>query len=187
MRTQAPFLSLFLTKQRLGSVALLPKSPARRVWLPSRRSKQLEPLKASFSPQRSWALPFRALFLSRDRVTLSDQSFRSCAFLQNLPALYRRFNGFIPREKRFPYLLARDILPGQDSLLSWASGLSGSPSGRSMSRASPSRHAPRVLRWRLPHGTHPHEPQGVGTFRLGVFPYGMPARLAFRPTAFAIS
>jgi hypothetical protein len=122
MQTQAPFLSLFLTKKRLGSVALLPKSPARRVWLPSRRSQQLEPLKASFSPQRSWASPYRALFLSRDRKTLSSRSFRSCAFLQNLPALYRRFNGFIPREKRFPYLLARDILPGQDPMLSWAFG-----------------------------------------------------------------
>jgi hypothetical protein len=122
IRTRAPFLSLFLTKKRPGSVTLLPESPALRVWLPSQRSKQPEPLKASFSPQRSWASPFRALFLSRDRVTLSDQSFRSCASLQNLPASYRRFNGFVPREKRFPYLPARDILPGQDSLLSWAFG-----------------------------------------------------------------
>jgi hypothetical protein len=122
LRTQVPFFSPFLAKKRLGSVALLPKSPVLRVWLPSRRRQRLKPLKASFSSQRSWASPYKAFFLFRDRMTLSNHPFRSYASLQNLPALYRRFNGFLPRKKRFPFLRARIVHPGRDPMLSWAFG-----------------------------------------------------------------
>ena len=120
--TQVPFFSPFLAKKRPGSVALLPRSAALRVWLPSRRFQPLKPLKAYFSSQRSWASPFKAFFLFRDRMSLSNHPFRSCAFLQNLPASYRRFNGLIPRKKRSPFLRARIIHPSREPMLSWAFG-----------------------------------------------------------------
>jgi len=36
--------------------------------------------------------------------TVTDQTFRSCAFLQNLPALHRRFSGFLSPRKPHPSL-----------------------------------------------------------------------------------
>jgi hypothetical protein len=48
--------------------ALPPKSPALRVWLPSRRCQLDPPWEASFSSQRSWASPFKALLLPRGRI-----------------------------------------------------------------------------------------------------------------------
>lgn len=52
-----------------------------------------------FNSQRSWASLFRAFLLLSDRLILSNQPFRSCAFVQNLPALYRRYSGLLPVRK----------------------------------------------------------------------------------------
>jgi len=53
-------------------------------------------LAASFSRQRSWASLFRAFLQMCGQKEFSLFSFRSCAFLQNLSASYRRFNGLLP-------------------------------------------------------------------------------------------
>lgn len=56
-----------------------------RVWLPFLRPSLVsEPLEASFSSLRSWAFPFKALLLFRDRKSVSDLSLRSCTLFQNL-------------------------------------------------------------------------------------------------------
>jgi hypothetical protein len=78
----------------------------------------LGPLEVSFNLQRSWASPYRAFFLSDDRTTLSNRSLRSCAFPQNLPALYRRSSGLVPSEKRSPLAsLDSSSRPGSHALL----------------------------------------------------------------------
>lgn len=54
---------------------------------------------AFFSSQRSWALPFRALFRFKGRKNLSDLPFRSCVSFQNRLALNRRSSGLLPSKK----------------------------------------------------------------------------------------
>jgi hypothetical protein len=49
-------------------------SPARRVWLPSRRCQLSLPSEASFSLPRSWVLPFRALFRFCGPLVVSQKS-----------------------------------------------------------------------------------------------------------------
>jgi hypothetical protein len=57
--------------RRLKSFAVLSRSPALRVWLPSRRCQQPLPSGASFNSPRSWALLFRAYFQPRDADLVS--------------------------------------------------------------------------------------------------------------------
>jgi len=76
--------------------------PAPRVWLPFQRPSVPRPLEASFSPQRSWASPFRALLRCRDREPVSRPPLRPRAFPQNRSALYRRLGGFDPPHQPCP-------------------------------------------------------------------------------------
>jgi hypothetical protein len=66
IRIEKPFFS-FLS-ERPASVAVLPGSPTRRVWLPFQWSYAFQPLGISFNPQRSWALPFRAFLPPVTRI-----------------------------------------------------------------------------------------------------------------------
>jgi len=111
-------LSHLRIRRRLNSFALPFRSPILRVWLPSRWTQRPEPLKASFSSQRSWASPFRAFLLSSDHVAVSSNPLRSCTFLPNLPAWYRCSSGFLPPEKPCPSRASRRISSGRDLLLS---------------------------------------------------------------------
>jgi hypothetical protein len=77
---------------------------------------RLRSLKASFSSQRSWASLFRAFLLPSDRIAVSRNSLRSCAFLPNLPAWYRRSSGLLPPGKPCPLLASRRISPGRNTL-----------------------------------------------------------------------
>jgi len=120
-RSKAPFFALSVARKRLEYIAQYPKSPALRVWLPSLRCQLPQTLETSFSSQRSWASPFKALLLSHDRFTLSDQSLRSCALPQNplgprtcAPAAYSH------RKSRAPLTATQRINPGRSLLLSWA-------------------------------------------------------------------
>jgi len=76
----------------------------------------LIPLVASFSHQRSWASLFRVLLQLSDRYGFSTLPLRSCAFLQNLSASYRRFNGLLPLQLAVPHLLLPNGL-GQDGTM----------------------------------------------------------------------
>lgn len=50
------------------------------------------------------------------------------------------------------------------------SGLSGILALKPMLQAPSLQHAPHVLRWQLPHGNYPHEPQGITALRTRHFP-----------------
>lgn len=84
---------------RLNSVALLPRSPVLRVWLPSLRCELQKPLEASFSPQHSWDSPFRAFLLIRDLLRLTSQNLRPCAFPGNLTGLLPALQRLTPQIK----------------------------------------------------------------------------------------
>jgi hypothetical protein len=121
IRSKVPFFSLSVARKRLEYNAQYPKSPTLRVWLPSLWCQLPQTLETSFSSQRSWASPFKALLLSHDRFTLSDQSLRSCALPQNplgprtsAPAAYSH------RKSRAPLTATQRISPGRSLLLSWA-------------------------------------------------------------------
>jgi len=59
--------------RRLEDNATSSKSPALRVWLPSRRCKPSCPREFSFNSPRSWASPSRALFRSRGAFKISQK------------------------------------------------------------------------------------------------------------------
>jgi len=138
------------------------------------------PSGTSFSPQRSWASPFRAFLLPGDRRTLASSP--------SAPALSekaRRPSRGAPAASSHPKsrapchtgYLAR---VGTAALLGFL-GLSGSPSDGPRKRPSPSPPDPRVLTGPQPYDKKPDGPQGVPGRQLGCSPhYGAPACLAFR-------
>jgi hypothetical protein len=95
-------LRTLLLEERPGDFAPSPESPAPRVWLPSRRCEAPEPLRTSFSPQRSWASPFRAFLLHSGPQEVSLQGFRSCAPLHNLRGLASALQRLSHHESRAP-------------------------------------------------------------------------------------
>ena len=127
MQIPWPFFSLGRLTERPIGVTLPIGSPALRVWLPSRRYQLTRPLVASFSSQRSWALPFRALLLLNGQQTVSRKLFRSCAFVQNLLSLTPALQRFTPIEEAVPLCATRMFNSdrGQVALLGFRSlGLS---------------------------------------------------------------
>lgn len=69
-----------------------------RVWLPSQSDLLLVliPLRASFSPQRSWDSPFKAFLLQGDLERFPFLSSTLAISCKTIPALHRRFSGFSP-------------------------------------------------------------------------------------------
>jgi hypothetical protein len=100
----SPLLARSLLGARPVGVTVPTGGPVLRVWLPSRRRLASRPLEAFLSLQRSWASPFRAFFPSRDRAGVSSGSVRSCAFLRDFTASYRRFSGLLPPDELYPLL-----------------------------------------------------------------------------------
>lgn len=101
-----------------GKVPPLPEVPPAGFGYPLDGLKSLKPSEASFSPQRSWASPFKAFLLHKGREALSNPSLRSHASPQNLAASSRRLSGFLPSWKPCPSLLPQVFTPGRDLLLS---------------------------------------------------------------------
>jgi hypothetical protein len=60
------------------------------------------PWEAFFSPQRSWASPFRAFLRPGDPRPVSRSPLRPRAFPQNPSALYRRLGGLLPPGQPYP-------------------------------------------------------------------------------------
>jgi hypothetical protein len=116
---QGPFFSLAHSCTRLRSFALLRRSSALRVWLPSRRLQSLSPLGDLLS-QHSWASPFRAFLLSHGRIGVSASSSPLRCFPRNpcglLPALQR----LTPMKKAGPLFAPQRVRSGQGLVLSWA-------------------------------------------------------------------
>jgi hypothetical protein len=71
-KRENPFFRLAHAR-RLEGVAVPSKSPALRVWLPSRRHQSPRPRERSFSPPHSWASPFRAFFRPHGPFKISQE------------------------------------------------------------------------------------------------------------------
>jgi hypothetical protein len=84
-------------------------------------------------------------------------------------ALHRRFSGFIPSEKLFPFALPEWLIRAGARLLSWGCGLSGSPSAEPIEKLLPSRSPSRPL---TSSALRPMKPGTPGSFfqRLGCLP-----------------
>lgn len=111
-----PFFVPF--RRRPTSFALPAGGSAPRVWLPFQRFQVPQPWEASFSPQHSWASPFRALFRPDDREPISQSPLRPRAFPQNPSALYRRLGGFLPSSQLCPFSLPEWLARAGARLLS---------------------------------------------------------------------
>jgi hypothetical protein len=94
VRKLKPFFSLLA--KRPTCVALHPGSAALRVWLPFRRFSALRILGSLFQLPTLLGLSLRSFVPTSDRMSCFQNFFRSGAFLTNISACYRRFNGLIP-------------------------------------------------------------------------------------------
>jgi len=105
-----PFFARLRLKPRPIGLASPTGSPVPRVWLPSRRRQLTKPLKASFSPQRSRACPFRAFLLSGDRGSVSPSTSAPALPCKTTTASHRRSSGFLPPEKPYPFSLPERLI-----------------------------------------------------------------------------
>jgi hypothetical protein len=103
IRVSRPFFSRLRLKSCPVGLARPTGSPALRVWLPSRRRQLATPLEASFSPQRSWASPFRAFLLPHGRSRVSPRSAALALSRETLTTSHRRSSGFLPPGKPYPF------------------------------------------------------------------------------------
>lgn len=118
LRIQAPFFSTSDSEGVWITLPCHPEVPSPGFGYPLDGVSCLEPLKASFSSQRSWASLFRAFLLSSDQIDVSINPLRSCTFLPNLPAWYRCSSGLLPPEKPCPSRASRRISSGRGRVLS---------------------------------------------------------------------
>jgi len=98
-REDSPFFSF--VSERLITVAWLSKVSSVGFGYPF-DDVSSSALGIVFQFQRSWVSLFRAFLFLNDRNVLSNISFRSCAFLHNLSALYRHFSGLVSSRKPYP-------------------------------------------------------------------------------------
>jgi len=136
-RKRSPLCAPHRSMRRPEDVARSSGGAARRVWLPSRRIEAFAPSRASFSSQRSWALPFRAFLLPGDRrkVSLPHPLLRFAA--RPVRASCRRFSGLIPPGKPRPSS-PPEVLRRVGAVCSpGVSHLPGSPAGNPRRKASP--------------------------------------------------
>lgn len=86
----------------------------------SERAFAFPPLGPFFSPQRSWAYPFRALFLSRGRKNLIDSFFPLVRFLaKRISSLAPALQWLSPPSEAVLLIAARWIRSSRRRLLSW--------------------------------------------------------------------
>jgi hypothetical protein len=167
IRIQAPFFSLLSKRSKRVAVHL--ESPALRVWLPFRRcasaSNPWGPLSA---PN---ALGLRPSELCSFKVIgnwLSQFLFRSGAFLPNLISLVPALQRLIPTLKAVSLSAPRGFSSGRDPLLSWASGLLGSPSAVLGSKRLSSNRPSRRFHFSAFTSTQVRDPRVCSTRGLAV-------------------
>jgi hypothetical protein len=154
-----PIFVTGLLTQRLKGVALPSRSPALRVWLPSRRCKPSLLSEALLSFPRSWALPFRVLSRPCGSVTVSRecaapalprQTFRPGACASAIPA-HSASGTFSP-----PNIFQVGVRP----IPSWAFAPLGLSSAEPLKKRFPSSCPSRSLPFCLRRTRKP-EPQGI--------------------------
>jgi hypothetical protein len=183
---QEPLFSLLL---RRASEALCSASrktrPQGLATLSAARAPEFP--EAFFSFRRSWASPFRAFLLPGDRPGLSTGPSAPALSPETSSALGRRFDGLIPPRKPHPFAQPDRLNPvGALALLGFRASQALHPLSGSDGRLSRRMSLP-VLGSVIPHETRSPHPQGVSRDWPGIFPHGMPACLAFPPTALAVS
>lgn len=120
------------------------------------------PLRTSFSPQHSWASPFRAFLLPDDRRKVSLPLSAFALFYKTIPALYRRCNGLIPPGKPSSSFATQTINPGRRlSALLGLSTSQASPSSNPPAKASPLHGSLLTLEINPPYDEPTPESQGL--------------------------
>jgi hypothetical protein len=95
-----PFCPLHLWMERLQNVALLWRSSALRVWLPSQRfPRSPKPWTPLSGPNAPGFRPAKLCSFFVIRSGVSTQPLRSCASCRNLTTSTRRSSDFLPRKK----------------------------------------------------------------------------------------
>jgi hypothetical protein len=127
-RNQRPFFSLLLLEKRLGTVALIPKSPTPRVWLPSRRPLALQSLGGLFQPPTLLGFALQSF----PPLEWSVLRFHSTPSLPHSPTkppgLVPVPQRLCPTQKPCPFLPPEILRRGETSCSLGLSDLSGSPS-----------------------------------------------------------
>jgi len=137
-------------------------------------------LEASFSPQRSWVSPFRALTsLSVVEMTFPAFLFALALFCITSSATHRRFSAFIPPRKPNPLLLPGGLVQVGIVCSLELRSLPGFLSSRTVQRSSPSLNSPHILIHSPPRGEEVHGSQGLTYHEDWLSPYGAPTCLAF--------
>ena len=120
-RIKEPFFSLLLPKKRLRIVALTLRSPALRVWLPSRRCRRLRPLATLFQLPTLLGFALQS-FTPFPRSTRSfEPVIRSRAFVQNSAEPCSGAPAGCSLGKSLAFLCdPKGLVWGKVQLLSWA-------------------------------------------------------------------
>jgi hypothetical protein len=121
-RIKKPFFSLSLLKKASESFCYWTQRLHPRVWLPTRwRSFTFPSLGSFFSPQHSWASPFRAFFLSRGQKNLNESFFPLWHFLTKLySSLVLVLQRLCPPRKAVFLFATQWIRSSRKHMLSWA-------------------------------------------------------------------
>jgi len=137
-------------------------------------------LEDSFSFQRSWVSPFRAL----PSLWVVETTFPSSLFALALSCItsstmHRRFSAFIPPKKPNPLLLPGGLVRDGIVCSLGLCGLPGALPSRTVQRSSPSLNSPRILILSPPRSGEIHGSQGLAYHEDWLSPYGAPTCLAF--------
>jgi hypothetical protein len=122
LRIEPPFLPHSVARMRPKAVCPDPRK-CRTQGLATLSTVYLAPARsseASFSSQRSWGSPFKALLLFHDRKGLPDPFSPLLRFPRKPPGLLPTLQWLAPMKKAVSLFAPRRISPGRNRLLSWA-------------------------------------------------------------------
>jgi len=146
VRIQEPFFSLPRSRKRLSGIPFHPEGSHSGFGYPLCELEVPRPSEASFSSQRSWASPFRALLLPGDRSDRYRPDLPLLRFTTKPPGLVPTLQRVTPTEKAAPLNATQMISPGRGLLLSWDFGASQAlPPAKTPKRSSSPPRSPLAL------------------------------------------
>jgi len=170
-RIQEPLFSPLRLKRRLSGLPFHPEGSHAGFGYPLCEHSVLRPSEASFSSQRSWASPFRALLLLGDRSDRYRPDLPLLRFTTKPPGLVPTLQRVSPTEKAVPLFATQMISPGRGLLLSWDFRVSQALSSeKTPERSSSPLRSPLALPLCKFFNPQSREPQGFQVFTDSAFP-----------------
>jgi len=164
-RIQEPFFSPLRSKKRLNGLPFHPEGSHSGFGYPLYELEVPRPSEASFSSQRSWASPFRALLLLGDRTSRYRPDLPLLRFTTKPPGLVPTLQRVPPTEKAVPLYATQMISPGRGLLLSWDFGVSQAlPPKKTPKKPSPLPRSPLILPLHKSFNSRSRESQGFQVF-----------------------